>query len=315
MAYLSGGVISATDFNTLADATNTIMGVGTGQSGYGQTVTALANLTTSTTVTAAQWSGFLTILNNGLQHQSGVGASLGSINYTAGSIVTYFANVNTATTTISTNKASAAATGTVTAGSSLPTTLSQTSVANTTAQTQSWTRTITFPNGDAARYFFNAGGYINWAITATNTGATLRGADLTTNWATNMASGRIAGLTCIGRGGTGGTQNANATTLGYWNLTAVNQTLAQITSANYRYEYNTDFTRVQALRSAANASGNGDNGSTITLTFDYSMAGHISAADLSNFNDNINVAFGVTFSIVEPEVTYLTKSWTNPTFA
>ena len=315
MAYSSGGLISATDFNTLANATNTIMGVGTGQSGYGQTVTALTNLTTSTTVTAAQWSGFLTILNNGLQHQSGAGASLGSVNYTAGSIVTYFANINTATTTISTNKASAAATGTVTAGSSLSTTLSQTGTTSTTAQTQSWTRTVTFPSGDAARYFFNAGGYINWAITATNTGGSLRGADLATNWATNMASGRIAGLTSIGKGGTGGTINTNATTLGYWNLTASNQTMAQLTSSNYRYEYNTDFTRIQVLRSAANASGNGDNGAVITFTFDYSMAGHISAADTTNFNDDINVAFGVTFSIVEPELTYLTKSWANPTFA
>ena len=42
MTYAAGGVISATDFNTLANNTNNIAGVGTGQSGYGQTVTALA---------------------------------------------------------------------------------------------------------------------------------------------------------------------------------------------------------------------------------------------------------------------------------
>jgi hypothetical protein len=33
------------------------------------------------------------------------------------------------------------------------------------------------------------------------------------------------------------------------------------------------------------------------------------------FNDNIDVTFGVRFDIVEPAVTYIAKTWTNPSIA
>ena len=52
----------------------------------------------------------------------------------------------------------------------------------------------------------------------------------------------------------------------------------------------------------------------LPLTFDYSMAGQI-VAQAANFNDAIDVTFGVRFDIVEPEITYLAKTWTNPSIA
>ena len=287
MAYSSGGVISATDFNTLTNNTNTIMGVGTGQSGYGQTVTALANLTTSTTVTAAQWSGFLTILNNALMHQSGAGAAIAGTNFTAGSVITYFAAVNTATTTISTNKALYTANGATVVGSGLATTI--------TVAT-SWTRTVTFASGNAARYFFNAGGHINWVISATNSNGTLHSGDIATGW------------TSIANGSTYTNATGSTNSIGYWQLTTNNQTVSSWSATSY-YAYNSDSGSVAVKASAANASGNGDNGAVITYTFTQAIAAALPATQA------VSVAFSVHFDIVKPESTYLTDSWGMPTIA
>ena len=89
--------------------------------------------------------------------------------------------------------------------------------------------------------------------------------------------------------------------------------MSQITSSNYRYEYNTDFTRIQ-VKSNGVQGANGDVGTVITFTFDYSMAGAIGTPG-AVFNDDINVTFGVRFDIVEPAVTYIAKTWTNPSIA
>ena len=107
MAYTSGGLISATDYNTLVGSNSTTAGTinyvwstGNGQYGYGQG--AVATATSGTTVAATQWSTMLNALNRCLGHQSGAGAQLGPLNYTAGQTITAFANVITANTTINT---------------------------------------------------------------------------------------------------------------------------------------------------------------------------------------------------------------------
>ena len=329
MAYISGGTIQMIDYNYLTWGGNTtgtysgtinnlamVWGTGKGYKGYGQTVTPISATTQGATVTATQWAGLVYLVNKTLGHQSGAGAQLASgsnIGITAGATIAAFANVSTAVTTVNTNANTAATTGTTTTGTVLNTTLTQTGSTSTSAQTQSWTRTITFASGDAARYFFNAGGKINWVITATNNNSTLRSADLVTNWATNQAGGFIAGATSDGKTGTGGTVNTDATTLGYWALTVADQTMSQITSSNYRYEYNTDFTRIQ-VKSNGVQGANNDVGTVITFTFDYSMAGAIGTPG-AVFNDDIDVTFGVRFDIVEPAVTYIAKTWTNPSIA
>ena len=314
--YLTWGGNTTNTYSGTIDNLAMVWGTGKGYKGYGQTVTPISATTQGATVTATQWAGLVYLVNKTLGHQSGAGAQLASgsnIGITAGATIAAFANVSTAVTTVNTNANTAATTGTTTTGTVLNTTLTQTGSTSTAAQTQSWTRTITFASGDAARYFFNAGGKINWVITATNNNSTLRSADLVTNWATNQAGGFIAGATSDGKTGTGGTVNTDATTLGYWALTTSDQTMSQITSSNYRYEYNTDFTRIQ-VKSNGVQGANNDVGTVITFTFDYSMAGAIGTPG-AVFDDDINVTFGVRFDIVEPAVTYIAKTWTNPTIA
>ena len=184
MSYASGGLIEAADFNNLAwggtqgtytDSTKNVayvMGVGSGQWGYGQTITALNTVSAGGTVTASTWSGFLAVLNNALQHQ---GSGALTSNYTAGEVITYLANVSTSVTTINTNKHSAATTGSNSSATSLGAHVwSVGGTTSTSAQTDTWTETFTFASGDHARYFFNAGGRIHQTFAAVNNNGTLR---------------------------------------------------------------------------------------------------------------------------------------------
>ena len=317
MSYASGGLIEAADFNNLAwggtQGTYTdsiknvayVMGVGSGQWGYGQTITALNTVSAGGTVTATTWSGFLTVLNDALQHQ---GSGALTSNYTSGEIITYLANVATACTTINTNKHNVATTGSNSSGSLGAHAWSVGGTTSTSAQTDTWTETFTFASADQARYFFNAGGRIHQTFAATNNNGTLRSADLVTLVATNTGGNMIAATTSDGKTGTGGTVDNDSTGLGYWNLTTSNQILSKIRSTNYRYEYNADFFQVSVKTNGVQGS-NGDNGTVITFTYLSSMAGHISASDTSNFEDAINVTITPSYVIVYPETTYLTDSW------
>jgi len=318
MAYTSGGTIQAIDYNYLAwggNTTNTysgtinnlamVMGGGKGYKGYGQSITAINAVSTTpetTFITATQWAGLVYTLNNALGHQSGAGAQLASgsnIGITAGATIAAFANVSTAIGTVNTNANIYATNGSTTTGSNF--TNNPTSGAATTSGI--FTRTITFASGDAARYFFNAGGKLNWAISATNNNATLRSADLVTNFGTNQAGGTILGPSSVARTGTGGTQTANVTTLGYWASTTSAQTVSQITSSNYRYEYNQDFTNVRVRTNGVQGS-NGDVGSVLYLDFGYYMFSTFAGA-----NDDINVTVTTRIDIVQPETTFLANTW------
>ena len=217
MAYAQGSTIDAADYNNLAwggtQGTYTaspnnvafVMGVGSGQSGYGQDLGLINTVTVQSDVTAAQWAGLVFTLNRALAHQSGVGAQLasgGNINMTAGETIIHFANVATAVGNINTNRALASATGTTTTGA----TFSQSNSAGngTASQTFTFTRTITFASGNAARYFFNAGGRITFThISAVNNDGTSRTGGLTTimGWISNITN--IRGLTNGGRSGSG----------------------------------------------------------------------------------------------------------------
>ena len=317
MSYASGGLIEAGDFNNLAwggtqgtytDSTKNVayvMGVGSGEWGYGQTITALNTVSAGGTVTASTWSGFLTVLNNALQHQ---GASALTSNYTAGEVITYLANVATSVTSINTNKFDHGATGSNSSGSLGARVWSVGGTTSTAAQTDTWTETFTWSSGDTARYFFNAGGRIHQTFAATNNNGSLRSADLVTLVATNTGGNMIAATTSDGKTGTGGTVDNDNTNLGYWDLTTSNQILSKIRSTNYRYEYNADFFQVSVKTNGVQGS-NGDNGSVITFTYLSSMAGHISGSDTSNFNDAINVTITPSYVIVYPETTYLSDSW------
>lgn len=324
MSYASGGLIQATDYNNLtwggtqgtyiSSPSNLayILGVGNGQFGYGQSVSGINTVAAAATVTATQWSGLLSGVNSCLAHQSGAAAQISVPTIVAGGVITYSSALNTAVTTINTNKALYTAQGTTTTGA----TFSPNYTVATTSAAQTWTftRTVTFPSADQARYFFNCGGQLNLVtISATNNDGTSRSGDWATLIGTNLGSiSAIKSLTNGGRSGTGGTQNANNTAYGYWNAGGnttfgTGTVLQKITSTTS--PYTSDFIQV-GLRTNGVQGSNGDVGTILYLDFTL-YSGAMSGA----FNESLNVTWNHRIDIVYPETTYLTNSWGTPTIA
>lgn len=300
MTYSSGGLISATDYNTLVGSNSTTAGTinyvwdtGNGQFGYGQG--AVAAVSVSSTVTATQWSTMLNALNRCLQHQSGSGASLGPLNYTAGSVITAFANVVTGNTTINTNKLSFNATrGATTTGSNLD------KAYTTEGATMSHTITVTFASADQARYFFNAGGRLS--LVCSQAGDFVANAK-ETNWATLINAIGTIHLDQLDstRTGTGETLTTNGLAIGYWDLTTVNQTLLRLTddTAPYTANYIDIFAKVAGV-----AGSNGGLGTQVIFQIDY-----VDGSADGGFNDGISGTVRNRIDIVKPETTYLSDVW------
>ena len=313
MAYTTGGLIQAQDYNWLTwggNVTSTyttsinnlaaVWGVGTGDYGYGQDVSAISALSVAggVTVTATQWAGLVYTLNKALGHQSGAAARLASgsnIGIVAGETIAAFANVASSITTINTNRALYSAQGTTTTGINFDDAVS--TAAALTAQAYG-TRTVTFASADAARYFFNAGGQLNYVVSTPTAAGTGRNADFV---------GLIGGLggwgqlntTSTGRTGTGQTLNTNSTTFGYRNNVLNTWTsVVAITSTATSYTADTAAIQVQTTSSDTTR---GANGLTVQFRTLYTIADH-------TYDDQITVTHRVRVDIVYPETTYLTAT-------
>lgn len=305
MTYSSGGLIQATDYNTFKDTLNAIWSTGTGNSGYGQT--AVAAVTSAGTVTATQWSTLVNTMNSALAHQ-GLTTFTPSPTLTTGQIVTYNAGIAANITQTNTTKLSFGSQGTTSTGANNATAL--TAANGATAQTFTITRTATFASADQARYFFNAGGQINFVIgSATNNDATSRSGDIVTLTATNLASVLAFRQGSAGaRTGTGGTLNTSTTTVGYYQLTTSFQTLCKITSTTA--SYTTDYVQLD-VKSNGTQGANGDKGTVITFQLTIYSDVRTSPA----FNQSINVTVNNRLDVVYPETTNLTNTWGSVTVA
>ena len=104
MSYAQGGLIEASDYNTLTGGStasstpnrlNTVWSTGSGFAGYGQT--AVANVAVSNTVTATQWASLINSLNSILTHQSGSGSGISAP--TAGVKIDYLSTLQSSINT------------------------------------------------------------------------------------------------------------------------------------------------------------------------------------------------------------------------
>jgi hypothetical protein len=328
MAYSSGGLIAATDYNnfvgtpTGAGTLNYVWSTGNGQFGYGQSAVSQAAAANGT-ITAAQWATLINTLNTARTHQSGSGTGISAT--TAGAVITYLSTLSSSITTLNSNKLTFATQGTTVTGTTISPNF--TAVNQEAASTFTITRTCTFSSGDAARYFFNAGGQLNFIVSsAANNDSTNRSGDLVTLAATNLA-----GYTAFraasggGRTGTGATLNTNATGIGYYNLTTVNQTLVSITSTTANY---TSDTAVLSVKSNGVQGANADVGTVVTFTLVLTSAAQPAAAappgagpggsppvNNTSVNDSINITVNHRIDVVPPESTNLTSSWGSVTIA
>jgi len=297
MAYSSGGLIQATDFNTRATSVNNLWGVGSGNSGYGQSGTAL-NTNISGTVAATDWATMIARMSTMQQHQANNTTGIPS-QPSSGGIITYLSSLDTAVTSLQNNRltsyALSSATGAVTTNNS--------STWNT-SKTLTWT--FTFASGDAARYFFNTGGYLQLV----STGNTLNESQWNSFINTGFSSLNIY-ANSIQHNGTVGTltRNTYLNTQGYYNLTTTPTEYLRLTDTGTgNSAYNSNYLRV-SLSSNGTQGSNGDAGSVITVTF------YLYNADTNTFQLPLSGTSTGTVQYFQSETTYLSSSWGTPTWA
>ena len=228
MAYSSGGLIQATDYNGFASTTaganvNDIWSTGSGDKGWGQS--ALSTVSAAGTVTATNWASLVNTISS-MGSQTGTSITARSAP-TTGNLIQVLAALNTDLTNITTNRNNAVANGTqYTAWTG---TNSKTAATSGATWSITFTNTVTFASAAAARHFFNGGGRIKLDVSKTATGDlgdpewndlanTLCGDIFFTGAA---AAKTIAGTSYTGTtkiGGTG-TPNTLSTATGFYALT------------------------------------------------------------------------------------------------
>lgn len=230
-----GDLITATRYNNLQSRINVIMGVGSGNSGYGQTLVS-AQVTSGSNVDLFRVLNLRTDMLKARQHQTGgnEGPSPGTGAFplvtTADQITDAFAaNLESQMTTIENNKL---ALGLV-AGN-----FTDVTDALTSQRTASWNGllthnlTVAFGSDNNARYFFNSGGDIRFRVTLTGGTSDTGANQIYTDWLNmfNTMGTIIMNHNTTSRTGTAGTtQN-----IGFYGLTGTNQEIfRRVGSGNY----------------------------------------------------------------------------------
>ena len=311
MTYAQYGSIQASDFNTLvganpgstANVLNTTWATGAASAGYGQT--AEGNVTTGDVITAGKWANLVNKTASAASHQ---GSSITSVTApVAGGTITYLSAIPTNLTTIYTNKLNAA--------TQSSTTSNTVTTASTWTSIATFTQTVSFANGDAARYFFNSGGQLAVTVAhANNTaGINLLLNNLCSNVGTvvlsspvsgtaNIAGTSYNGITRVGGGGNAPTIGTNS---GYYALTTSNANVYYQTASTGPSGYLSTNINI-FIKSNGTVGTNGDVGNVITITTVW-----------DEIPDGLTVGTGsvTTLTVRPPEVTNLANTWGTITLA
>lgn len=304
MAYEQYGLISYTDFNNFAGATNSttantlnaVLGVGSGNSGYGQpTVT---NVAQYATVSASDWASLINKMTNTASQQ---GTAITALTVpAAGDRINYLSALGTNLTSLYAKRNNAGSQGS--------------SVATATTNATAWssaitfTHTVSFASADAVRYFFNAGGQI--AITLehpTGTGinsmfnsmATAAGTvvlSAPSSGTVTIAGSTFNGVTKVGGNGTASTVNSN---VGYYALTTSDQEIFRQAASSAPSGYTSSYISI-SVKSNGTQGTNADRGTVLTITtlWDEVPNGLLVSANTKT-----------TVTVRYPSSSYLSPSW------
>jgi hypothetical protein len=334
MAYTSGGLIQALDYNLFTWGGNTtgtyanvagqpnlawVYGTGKGYAGYGQPISALTTVTGGaggSTVSALQWSTFIYMLNLVLGHQGGATNRLASgsnIGIVTGATITQFANVQAQVANVVSNCNLAASQGATITGSNFTYNFIAGNVgavnvpAKQTEYLGSVSRTVTFASGDAARYFFNAGGQLNFVIASvTNSTGKTKGTDWITVLQTYINTVTYKANTAVRTGTGGGNLKVVANAAGYWGSNTTSQIICNVssTATSTGNWYDNDWAAVLANVNSPSGA-NLDNGNNVTFTLALKQA-----PMTGNFWDqNVSLTITHRVDIIPPETTYFANVW------
>ena len=246
---------------------------------------------------------------------------------TTGQTIGILSALNTDLTTVTTYRGGAAAVGT--AYGTFSGTVSKTTGTGSGAATWTitWTQTVTFPDANSARYFWNAGGLVRLQYNKTSTGT-----DIDPDWNAFLAkvgsiylagyvNGRaqtIAGTSYTGTtriGGTGGTQTTLATSTGWYQLTSSPTTIFLL--YNDAYIYTGEYIQTTATATSSTVL------TLVTTWYNPAMTAHpgestvISGGTATNSPSTTITGTAPTTlcTYIPPSSTYITNTWGTPTIA
>lgn len=306
MSYAQFGLIQASDYNTFVggnpttttNTLNAVWAVGGAGAGYGQT--AAANVSAGQTVAASNWA---TLVSNTASAASHQGSTITSVTApVAGGQVTYLSAIPTNLTTIYTNRGNAAAQGSTSANT--------VTRGTTWSDSVTFTHTVTFANGDAARYFFNAGGQIKMTFSAASgTAPDNIFSNLAIDCGTVVISGQSSGtrtivgtsyngVTKVGGGGNSPTMSNNS---GYLAQTTSNVSIFKQTANTAVPAYVGSFIEVITKTNGTQGS-NADTGSVYTI---YTVWDEVPPGN----TQVIASGTATTCTVVPPSTTNIANSW------
>ena len=230
-----GDLITALRYNNLQSRIAVIMGAGSGNSGYGQSLVS-SQVAVGSNVDLIRVLNLRTDMIKARQHQTGSNEGpVGSGGTGAFPLVTtadqitdaFAANLESQMTTIETNK--------LALGSGQ---FTDTTDANTSQRTASWNGllthniTVAFGSNDNARYYFNSGGDIRFRVTLTGGTSDTGVNQIYTDWS-NMFT--TMGTIIFNHNSTTRTGSAGtASSVGFYQLTTSNQQIfSRVGSGNY----------------------------------------------------------------------------------
>ena len=318
MSYASGGLIEAIDFNNLAWGTNVggtytttannlayVHGIGYGRFGYGQDTTGYTQVALGQTVTATQWTSLVGGVNGALALQGNTLITPTTV--TAGETITYYSQVaggiNYAWDNARVGTVSATAAGTPNAQ------LGVQGWGGSTERRGRYTFTVSWLNGNLARYWWNMGGKLDITSSVISGGNT-RNTDWS-NLCAAMGTIRIGyrATTKVGGSGTTTTLLSTAGTGGYWMTTGETDPHVGTSTTHFKQysanaPYTVDFINIDVAFGGVLANGGYP---TMTIT-----------VDLENdwpsvFQETVTNAATVTITPRNPVVTALGTAPTAPT--
>lgn len=326
MTYQTGNKILAGDYNTFlrGGATagnpnvpnvNTIWGIGFGSRGYGQT-SILPVVNTNSIVTAAHWNNLIDRINTIRLHQLGEAgwSIIPKDNSDPGDQIAIVSRVPQSITDLYNDRMLAARN----AADLTYTPMDQGPeyrpyMWNDEANGQI-TITATWSDPEQVRYFFNAGGRLRLTLHASFHTTTLRA----TEWANIINKLGTIDLNSVGStryGGGGGTLEEGSS-VGYYDLDIINQTLVRIGPDPLSYGngthsyagYGADDTMTVRVRSNGTQGTRNDKGTVITFSIDLEDVNYPGSQDM-------NLQIIPTFTVRPPSPMRLPTPIANPTIA
>ena len=285
MAYTIGDDILDDEYNGFAGDINTIWGVGSGDSGYGQG-TILTLVSPGGNVTATQWATLIDRMDSIEAHQGS--AITNPANPTVGQDIAVISTIPGDITTLNTNRLNNAANGT--------------DGSNTISASGTWTTNsvqtgrLTWSSANTARYWFNAGGEVR--ISFSRSGGTVHTKN--TEW-TNLCNDcgtLVFGARTMAKSGGAGTPTTEINDGWYDISTSFVQKFKQFEGTS---PYTANYIGVE-FRTAG-------TGTQLEIRVTYQD----DATD-DNPADTADGTLTTTYLERPPSTTNLTDSWGNPSF-